>query len=548
MIKRFLVIGIILSLVFMSITPSFAFDNVKKSSKPIFNGNILYVGGNGTGNYTKIQDAINDAVDGDTVFVYDDNSPYYENIIIDKSINLIGENRNTTIIDGKNVGNVVTINDVNVTVQEFFIRNSGHDSYSSGILLNSGYSRIISNNIHNNNNGIHSNLSDHLISENSICNNNRDGIFMKWSFRNIIFNNIINNNSADGIFLGTNWQATYHILKENTICDNGGNGIYLGPSTGDILSENYINHNYEFGIYLFDCDKTTVYKNNIFNNWIGLKISPGGSKHNVSENNISYNNDGIWMNSENSKINNNIISGNTNNGLYIFSVKNIITGNTFSQNDIGLYLAPYSYNNIISDNIFFNDGFFIAATYQNTYTDNIINGKPFLYIVEEQDKTISGEFGQIVLVGCKNIDICNMNISDTTVAIQLIGCDNCRIFRNNICNNFYGIYVSGLMNKIYNNNIQNNKEGLFWHGVFNVIKKNNFIDNELDASFILKYGPIYFSLWYRNYWDGLEKNRMKISGKKEFRFDDPYNPGEYYYRYIRWIGFDRFPAKEPYDI
>jgi hypothetical protein len=45
----------------------------------------LYVGGTGEGNYSRIQDAIDDAVDGDTVFVYDDSSPYYEHIRINKS-------------------------------------------------------------------------------------------------------------------------------------------------------------------------------------------------------------------------------------------------------------------------------------------------------------------------------------------------------------------------------------------------------------------------------------------------------------------------------
>jgi len=62
------------------------------------NGRTLYVGGSGPGNYTSIQDAINDASDGDTIFVF--NGTYYENVIIDKSVKLVGENRNTTVIDG----------------------------------------------------------------------------------------------------------------------------------------------------------------------------------------------------------------------------------------------------------------------------------------------------------------------------------------------------------------------------------------------------------------------------------------------------------------
>ena len=50
-------------------------------------GNILYVGGNGPNNYTKIQDAIDDATNGDTIFVF--NGTYYEHITINKTINLI---------------------------------------------------------------------------------------------------------------------------------------------------------------------------------------------------------------------------------------------------------------------------------------------------------------------------------------------------------------------------------------------------------------------------------------------------------------------------
>jgi len=79
--------------------------NVITDKTPIpisLNGNTLYVGGTGEGNYTNIQEAIDDASDGDTVFVYDDSSPYQVSIYIsiEKSINLIGENRDTTVISG----------------------------------------------------------------------------------------------------------------------------------------------------------------------------------------------------------------------------------------------------------------------------------------------------------------------------------------------------------------------------------------------------------------------------------------------------------------
>ena len=92
--KKMLVVGIIIILVGMSV-PSTGI-NVEKVSNTSYDGNTLYVGGSGPGNYTKIQDAIDNASDGDTVFVY--NGTYSEYIDICKSISLIGENREDTII------------------------------------------------------------------------------------------------------------------------------------------------------------------------------------------------------------------------------------------------------------------------------------------------------------------------------------------------------------------------------------------------------------------------------------------------------------------
>jgi nitrous oxidase accessory protein NosD len=60
----------------------------------------LYVGGSGPGNYTTIQAAVDAAMDGDTVFVYDDSSPYREQVLINRSITLLGEQRQTTILNG----------------------------------------------------------------------------------------------------------------------------------------------------------------------------------------------------------------------------------------------------------------------------------------------------------------------------------------------------------------------------------------------------------------------------------------------------------------
>ena len=60
----------------------------------------MYVGGSGPGNYTTIQAAVDTATDGDTVFVYDDSSPYSEQVLVNHSITLLGEQRQTTVLNG----------------------------------------------------------------------------------------------------------------------------------------------------------------------------------------------------------------------------------------------------------------------------------------------------------------------------------------------------------------------------------------------------------------------------------------------------------------
>jgi nitrous oxidase accessory protein NosD len=105
-------------------------------------------------NFTSIQEAINAAQPGDTVYVY--NGTYNENVIVNKTINLTGENRENTIIDGGGSGDVVRIEANWTNLEGFKIKGSGLDIHDAGLELNSVHHCNVSDiNVVNNFNGIY---------------------------------------------------------------------------------------------------------------------------------------------------------------------------------------------------------------------------------------------------------------------------------------------------------------------------------------------------------------------------------------------------------
>ena len=283
-------IGIIICvLLISSALPVTANVLVDKSPILIVSGKTLYVGGIGPENYSRIQDAIDNAFDGDTVFVYDDSSPYNENINLYKSINLIGEKKETTIIDGGGSGDVLNISANDVTISDFTIQNSGDKQSDSGIKIHFRYINI------------------------SINNNNI--FYNTW-----------------GIQFSRSWDD---FVEGNDICYNE-IGIWIHHSSVTI-SDNNISDNLHRGIYLLG-DENVIINNiisgNLFNRYADTGIELEGENNIISGNIISEFNSAININTAND---NQIISNNISyNKLYINlfrSNRNLISRNNFINND-----------------------------------------------------------------------------------------------------------------------------------------------------------------------------------------------------------------------
>lgn len=215
------------------------------------NGDTLYVGGNGPGNYTNIQIAINNAKEGDTIFVYSGNYP--AEIVVDKSLNIIGENRDSTIVRGGQDGFFIYAD--NVKIKNFTIREC--DSFW-------------------NNAGIHLESNDNIITHNKIVDNGKlNALFMKDSDNNIISDNIIENNPYHAIRME---YSNYNIITRNYIHDNEGDGLFIVDSSNNYFELNTISSSFWGGITIDEYSENNIF---IHNNLIDNSQNAIDNGHNI---------------------------------------------------------------------------------------------------------------------------------------------------------------------------------------------------------------------------------------------------------------------------
>ena len=288
--------------------------------------------------YPTIQEAVLESSPGDTISVL--SGTYNEDIIIDKQISLIGEDRETTIIVGSGSGSVIRITSDGVEVSGFTVKGSGtnylspFDGGDAGIMLD-----MITG----------ATISDNELTENTI------GIFLNSSDENIIENNKAYDNSYEGIY---GRFSDNNILRGNTVLSNGGHGgIYLNPENSyNLIENNIVNNNVpEHGIKIQTDSNYNIIRNNtcLYN---GDGIFLGDAHYNEIKDNICSNStlrNGIVIRlSENNIISNNIIEHNPDHGLDLdfLNFNNTLKNNKCSYNINGITLRLSSHRNIIINN------------------------------------------------------------------------------------------------------------------------------------------------------------------------------------------------------
>jgi len=302
----------------------------------------------GPADFHAIQEAINAASPGDTIYVY--NGTYYENLVVSKAVSLIGENKYNTIIDGRHLCDAaVTLNASNVNISGFTIRKGGLLSVplpipNGGILIrgSSSGNNITNNIVTNNTCGIFLfNSSNNILADNTVLYSNWFGIVLFSSNNNIISGNKITANKEFGIMLT---ESSNNSFSGNDITNNT-NGICLGTSSSyNIMYGNNITANDEDGIYLaYSSSYNIIHGNNITANVWGIEF-------------LNSSNNMIWQNS---------ITANDWYGIYLYlSLGNIIHGNNITDNGCGI--ESDSSSNFICHNNFVNPA-------NQVFTHNSVN-------------------------------------------------------------------------------------------------------------------------------------------------------------------------------
>ena len=408
---------------------------------------------NGVADCTSIQEAINNAKDGDTILVH--SGVYYENVVVDKLVTLMGIGQ--PVVDAGEKGDAIRLTADGITLAGFNATTYGwgttvikvtsnNNSLLNNTCFNRGFDENLwdysidltnsSNNSLSNNNctciSLQNSNNNH-ISNNTCSNNRRGGIRIRYSNNNKLIGNAL---VESGLFIWGDSVSNYtqEIDTSNTV--NGKPVYYRKDASGGRIADD------AGQVILVNCTNVTVENQNINNASVGINIA---FSHciTIRNNTCSYNRAGgiSLMNSSNCSISDNICSNNN----YVYGGE-------------GIYLR-YSSNNSISRNICSNNGAGISLwpSDTNTISNNTCSNNHRLYIWLMDGAYWYGS------------------------GIEGSGLNN-RIYNNTCSNNDRGIYLEDSSNNsISSNTVCNNS----WHGIDlwgsskNTITGNTFVNDSL---------------------------------------------------------------------
>lgn len=495
----------------------------------------LYVGGSGPGNYSSIQDGIDNASDGDTIFVYNGIYQITGWVTVNKAVQVVGEDENNTILDGKNSnGTIFLVTSNDVLIQSFTLRNCVSSGFYQAIYL-----------------WVNPRLDDIVISH-CIMKNNDKGIYLTGVSNLVVEFCNFHNNLAQSLLGGFESGFSVHdcVFIKNGRDVGGGwfqpGGITVSGKSNFSVHDNAFIENIGWGVYCDNERNADVFQNTFIANTDAIYLE-AMSQLQIHDNHIENNSHAMTLNccSMSVVVQENDISGNG--GVLIQDCKDCVTiqHNRFVASSFGVS-AGASNGTIICNNSFF-------ATTNVSVCVQIGNG----YQVSD-NSFLNGRYG-IYLLGLTSITVARNTISGCENGIYVKCCGNYSypnatlIKNNNVSGNTKGIYLEWSdYNTMTENIFSNNQEAGFVinSSYNNIISKNNLVKNRHDAKLTGIMMPLVLhehNNWVGNYWEHGRLLPKMIFGWVRMRSF----PRLHFYQpkiLLPCFEFDSSPASKPYDI
>ena len=309
------------------------------------------------------------------------------------------------------------------------------------------------------------------------------------------------------IAISISWTTKYFVIRECLLMLNisYSHGISLNNiADGTARIEKNIFQGNSNDILIYECDYVNICDNSMRSSSNNLRITHSKSNHIIENNFSNFFNSIILDNTNNilvcdnsflsgkyssielyrtvnSTIHNNYFGQNSGVMDEWYNQDLVVTNNVFNQSSrVGLSLPEYVFEGIIANNVFYNSGIIFSSAETSGLNNlevynNTVNGLPLGWMIDEQNITLTENYGQLILMSCSGIVVENQEINNWSTGIILkdcydvivrnnilVGCyegiklrfsNNIEIYNNSCIRSFYGISCfSSFQNiKIYNN-------------------------------------------------------------------------------------------------
>jgi len=449
--------------------------------------------------FSSVQQAINEAENGSTVYV--PVGIFYENVVVNKTVSLVGASGFSSIIDGSNNGTVVEVTANGVVIRGFKLQNSGYGWTRHGIYVYmADYCTIEDNHLFKDCHNIRLNYSR----SSTVRGNTIDGVMTQPTMYGIRVENSVNctvesNHVSDCVGAVHLQNATECVVARNLI-DRNSQGIrFYTPCTYNEVFENDVCNNSYDGMIDAMPDNATLAGNRIFHNNFINNSSPFIYTITGVTWDDEYPSGGNYWSRYNGT---DLKSGRFQNETGYDGIGDVYYSVNPTQKDNYPLMHPYgSIVNVVTEKVFLTiasavtspetlDGQVVGVK-AGLYHEHIVLSKSVLLFGENQSNTVidGGGYGTVVSVKADNVSFVGFTVRSSGSNYPPYGNDCGLLLDHSVGGNvssnvFVGNRIGVHLLYSGNNSLEDNmvysslESGIWlWHSGNNTLRRNMMFNN-----------------------------------------------------------------------